>query len=232
MRQRLFLFLGIGTPLCLGLFGCGSSSGTLNSLPQARLRAVHASPNAPAVDILVNEQRVLSNVPYKAASAYLSVTAGTRNLKVNAAGTANTVINANVTLNASTDTTVLAVGRLNAIEPLVLTDNNTPPTAGNIKLRLVHASPAAGPVDIYVTAPNATLATTAPTLSNVSFKAASNYLQVPAGSYRVRITPTGSKTVAIDSGTVTLAAGQIRTGVALGDPGVGQPLEAIVLNDN
>jgi hypothetical protein len=93
-------------------------------------------------------------------------------------------------------------------------------------------------VDIYVTAPSADLAATSPTLANIPFKAASNYLNVPAGSYRVRITPTGSKTVAIDTGTLNLAAGAIRTGVAVGDPGVntaaGGPAElgAVLLPDN
>ncbi len=79
---------------------------------------------------------------------------------------------------------------------------------------------------------------TFPTLSNIPFKAASNYLSVPAGSYRVRITPTGSKTVAIDTGTLNLSAGAIRTGVAVGDPGVNTAaggaaeLGAVLLPDN
>ncbi|MCX6368305.1 MAG: DUF4397 domain-containing protein [Armatimonadetes bacterium] len=214
--------------LALALVGCGSSS----SGTSPRLRVVHASPNAPQVDVLIDDVRELSSVPYKASSPYLGVFAGTRNVKVNAAGTSTTVINANLTLLNNTDTTVLATGRLASIEPLVLTDNNTPPTAGNIKLRLVHSAPGAGNVDIYVTAPTASLASATPNFSNVPFKGASSYLNVPAGTYRVRITPAGTKTVAIDSGSVTLTAGQIRTAVAVGDPGVGQDLGAIILADN
>ncbi len=214
--------------LALALVGCGSSS----SSTSPRLRVVHTSPNAPQVDVFIDDTRELSNVPYKASSPYLNVRQGTRNVKVNAAGTSTTVINANLTLSNDTDTTVLATGRLASIEPLVLTDNNTPPTAGNIKLRLVHSAPGAGNVDIYVTAPTASLASATPNFANVPFKGASSYLDVPAGTYRVRITPTGTKTVAIDSGSVTLTAGQIRTAVAVGDPGVGQNLGAIILADN
>ena len=86
-------------------------------------------------------------------------------------------------------------------------------------------------MDIYVTAPAANLATTAPTLTNVPFRAASSYLEVPAGTYRVRITPAGTKTVAIDVNDVALAAGQVRTAVAVDAPGGGAPLGAILLAD-
>ena len=43
-------------------------------------------------------------------------------------------------------------------------------------------------------------------LTNVPFKGVSDYLSVAAGSYEVFITPTGSKTIAIDSGALTLTA--------------------------
>jgi len=59
----------------------------------------------------------------------------------------------------------------------------------------------------------------------------SDYLSVPAGSYEVRVTPTTTKEVVIDSGTLALTAGQIRTGVALDNPGTTPPFTAIVLKD-
>jgi hypothetical protein len=60
---------------------------------------------------------------------------------------------------------------------------------------------------------------------------ASGYLGVPAGSYEAYVTPTGTTTVAIDSGALTLGAGQIRTAVALDAPGGGAPFTAIILKD-
>jgi hypothetical protein len=127
--------------------------------------------------------------------------------------------------------TVLATGRLASIAPLVLQDDVAAPTAGNVKLRLVHAAPTAGNVDIYVTAPNADIATATPTVANVPFRGASSYLQVAAGTYRVRITPVNSKTVAIDVNNVVLTAGQVRTAVAVDATCGGAPLGAIVLAD-
>jgi hypothetical protein len=197
----------------------------------ADVRVVHASADAPSVDVLVDDAPVLSNVPFKAASDYLAVPSGSRNLKVRISGTTTIVIEADATVADGLAYTVLATGPAASIAPLVLEDNLTDPAAGNIKLRLVHASPTAGNVDIYVTAPAADINAVQPTLSNVPFRAASPYLEVPAGTYRVRVTPVGTKTVAIDANNVTLASGQIRTAVAVDAVGGGGPLGAILLVD-
>ena len=82
-----------------------------------------------------------------------------------------------------------------------------------------------------MTAPGADISMMAPTLTDVPFRGYSDYLEVPAGSYQVRITPTGTKTVALDTGALAVAAGQIRTGVALDAAGGGAPFGAIVLAD-
>ena len=197
----------------------------------AQLRVVHASPDAPNVDVLVDNASVLTNVAYKTASNYLPVTSGSRNLKVRAAGSTTVVIDQNAALAQGTYYTVLATGRVASIAPIVLTDDQTNPASGDVRVRLVHASPTAGNVDIYVTTPTADIATASPTVPNVAFRAVSNYLEVPAGTYRVRITPVGTKTVAIDVNNVALAAGQVRTAVAVDAPGGGAPLSAILLAD-
>ena len=197
----------------------------------AQVRVVHASPDAPNVDVLVDGAAVLTNVPFKGSSNYLDVPAGSRNLRVRATGTSTIVIDQTAAVTAGKRYTVLATGRVASIAPLVLTDDQTSPASGNIRLRLVHASPTAGNVDIYVTAPSADIATATPTLANVPFRAASGYLEVPAGTYRVRIAPVGTKTVAIDVNNVALVAGQVRTAVAVDAPGGGAPLGAILLAD-
>lgn len=197
---------------------------------QARVRVVHASPNAPNVDVLVDNATVLTNVAYRAASGFLEVDAGTRRLRVNATGTTTTVIDANVPLVNGGAYTVLATGLLAGIQPVVAEDNLTDPAAGQVKLRVIHAAPAAAGVDVYATAVGADINTATPVLTNVGFRAVSNYLTVPAGTYQIRVTPTGTKTVAIDA-TLTLGAGQIRTVVATDAPGGGAPLAPVVLAD-
>lgn len=215
--------------LALGATACSDDS--TGPAETAQLRVVHGSPDAPAVDVLVDGQPVLTGVAYLGVSNYLSVQAGTRNIKVNAAGTATTVIDASLAKAPNSAHTVLATNLLASIEPLILTDDLTDPAAGNVKLRLVHGAPNVGAVDIYITAPGADISAETPALTAVPFKGASAYLEVPAGQYQVRVTPTGTKTVAIDTGALTLAAGQIRTGIAVEAVGGGVPLTALLLAD-
>lgn len=196
-----------------------------------RLRAVHLSPDAPNVDILVNGSQVASDVAYEENTGYLTIPSGTTEILVQPVGTNVDAIDASPDLDEDTDYTVLAANLVAEIEPILLTDDNQAPTSGNVKVRIVHGAPSAPAVDVYVTAPGADLATATPTLTNVSFGVASGYLSVPAGNYQIRVTPTGTKDVVIDSGAVALAAGQIRTVIATDAPGGGGPFGAIVLAD-
>lgn len=198
---------------------------------EARVRVVHASPDAPSVDVLLDDDEVLSDVPYLADSDYLAASAGDHNLKVNAAGTATTVIDADVTLADGTDYTVIASGLVAEITPIVLVDDNSTPEAGNARVRAVHGAPSAPAVDIYVTAPGADIEAVVPVLTGVAFGDVADYLEVPAGDYQVRVTPAGTKTVAIDSGALTLESGQVRTAIAVDAPGGGEPFDILLLAD-
>jgi hypothetical protein len=209
---------------------CGDDDNT-GPEGEARVRVVHASPDAPDVDVLVDDAEVLGDVPYLTASDYLDVPSGDRNLKVNAAGTATTVIDADVNLVDGTDYTVIASGLVADIEPIVLEDDNTAPAAGNARVRAIHGAPSAPAVDIYVTAPGADLATETPALANVGFGDVADYFEAPAGDYQVRVTPAGTKTVAIDSGSLTLASGQVRTAIAVDAAGGGAPFGLLLLED-
>lgn len=198
---------------------------------RARVRVVHASADAPEVDIAVDNAEVLMNVPFATGSDYLLLPSATYNIDVSASANSQSVINADLMFEPTWDYTIAAVNSLANIEPLVLNDDNSQPAAGNVKVRLVHAAPSAGLVDIYVTAPGTDINGISPTISDFDFKDDSGYLEVPAGDYRVRITLADTKTVAIDTGTLSLAAGQIRTAFAL-DPAPGSTdFGALLLND-
>jgi hypothetical protein len=187
---------------------------------RAQLRAVHASPDAPNVDILVDDAVVASDVAFKGVLPYTAVNAGDRNIKVNATGTATSVIDATVPLSGGTDYTVLAVGFLADIEPLLLVDDLTDPTPGNAKVRVVHASPDAPPVDVLVD--------DVVVLTNVAFTDSSDYLEVPAGTANIKVNAAGAATTVIDA-DVPLVDGSIYTIIAVGDLA---NIEPLVLTDN
>ncbi|HEX6106561.1 MAG TPA: DUF4397 domain-containing protein [Gemmatimonadales bacterium] len=209
---------------------CSDDDGT-GPEQSGRVRVVHLSPDAPNVDVLVDGLIVASDVPYLLASDYLELEAGAHAIEIRPTGSSTTVLEQNVTVADGSDYTVLAGGELSAITLDVLEDDNALPASGSAKVRLIHAAPSAGLVDIYVTAPGADLGAQFPSLVGIDFGDVSPYIEVPAGDYQVRVTPTGALDVVIDTGTLPLGSGQIRTGIAVDAPGGGAPYDALILED-
>lgn len=223
-----FRSLGLAVLAAVALAACGDD----DDENVARLRAVHLSPDAPLVDIYVDDDLVAEDVAYLDQTGYLQLPAGAANVVVTVAGDPGAVvIDADATLVENTDYTVLAANFVEDIEPIILLDDNAPPAAGQVQVRIVHGSPSTPAVDVYVTAPGVPLDEATPTLQDVPFGAASNYLEVPAGTYQIRVTLANTLTVGLDSGPVTLSAGQIRTVIAADADGGGGPLQALVLAD-
>ncbi len=200
----------------------------------ASLRVVHASPDTPAVQVVVNDNfaaPLVPNLAFPNFTPFVNVPAATYNVKVTPANNPGVIaINANLPLAAGSESTVLAVGRLATIEPLVLADNRRR-VATQAKVRIVHGSPTAGNVDIYVLAPGTALANATPAFTNVPFKANTGYVSLAAGRYAVSVTPTGSKTAAIGPAEITVANGGVYTAVARDAAGGGVPLGLILLDD-
>lgn len=177
----------------------------------AMVRVIHASPDAPAVDVYVDGNAVLTNVTFPAISNYLEVPAGLHAIAVAPAGqgAAAAVITANPTLQGGSAYTVAAVGLLANITGQIYNDNLAAPAAGKAHVRVIHASPDAPAVDVKVAG--------GPTLiSGLAFPTASDYLPVDATTYNLQVTPAGASAVVIDLPNTALQAGTIYDVVAVG----------------
>lgn len=202
------------------LAGCGGSS-------SAYVKFIHASPGSPNVDAEVGDKFAAQNTAYGAAtSGYTQVPAGpSEKIQVFAAGKdSSAVLTASQAFVKNQYYTILALNTPANLQAAIENDDLAAPTSGNCKVRVVHGSPSAGPVDVYVTAPGVNINDpthpVTPVLTDFTFGTVTKYLEVPAGSYEIRVTVTGKPAeVAIDTGTagVSLAAGDIYTAVAL-DP--------------
>jgi Domain of unknown function (DUF4397) len=174
------------------------------------LRVAHLSTDAPAVDVWVNGQVVLSDIPFKAVSDYLNLEAGEYRIQVTPAGAAApVVIDATVPLQAGSVYTVAAVGFLssNSLAPLVLLDDLS--TSAGARIRFVHTSADTGAVDVAVAV--------GPVLfENITFQEASDYIEVPAGAYDLEVRPAGSRTVALSVPGVEVMGGTTYTIFAVG----------------
>ena len=63
--------------------------------------------------------------------------------------------------------------------------------------------------------PATDLNTVSPNLSNLAFGTASGYQSLTRASYEMVLTPVGQKFAAVDTGSLTFSAGQVRTFVGL-----------------
>ncbi|MDF9747226.1 DUF4397 domain-containing protein [Natrinema salsiterrestre] len=169
----------------------------------AAVRVAHFSPDAPNVDVYVDDNRVLADVAYGDVTPYLEIEPGTYAVTITAAGDPETVaFEGDVTFGAAFYT-VAAIGELGAetFQPAVLVD------AGSALARLVHAAPDAPAVDVYA---DDTLL-----FEDVSFTDSTDYVPVPAGQYTLSVRPAGG-TEAVASFDATLERGTAYTGYAIG----------------
>jgi hypothetical protein len=238
MSFRIIAFVSAAAVLA----ACGTEdvgpTGFEASQPSGRIRFVHAISDparASAVNVTVDGVPLAVSLAYAAPAPtpptlYYPAYAGNRQFAVRrTADTTVHLFDAAVPVTASVDHTVIAVGST-TVTALVLTDNNTAPAAGSVKLRAVNAT-AASTVDVYITAPNADILTIPPTIAGLAPRTASPYIERPAAAFQVRFTTAGTKTVVRDVSIAALAAGAIRTVVLLeAATGVG-PLTSAVLTD-
>jgi hypothetical protein len=187
-----------------------------NTTPgQAKVMVVHASPNAPNVDVRINDNIALTNVAFLGNSAYTSLNSGATNIKVSPTTTTTYVINANVTLEANKNYSVFAVDSVSKIKAAVMVDDLTAPATGKAHVRFLHLSPNAPAVDIAVTGgavlfPNRTFNDQSTNATLSSFTA------LNAGTYNLEVRVAGTATVALALPNITLTAGKIYTVYAKG----------------
>jgi len=119
----------------------------------ANVRVAHLSPDAPNVDVYVDGDTVLEDVPYRAVSDYLELAPDTYTVMITAAGDPNTVVFEDDLEITDGAFTIAALGELSetnqSFAPAVLEDDITDP-GDNARVRLVHASPDAPAVDVTV----------------------------------------------------------------------------------
>lgn len=210
MKPKLKLLAVGGCLFFFGIvfltLGCGGSS--------TKLRVMNAVPDQTSLDVLVDSKTVTTNVNYGTASSYFSVGSGSHNLQIEPSGITTPIINSTITLSSGNNT-IIAANFTASVTTITLADNKTAPATGDIQLRVVNAAPSLGPGDVYIVAPGTNLTTVSPTIPSLALQSASTYQQIAAGSYEVFFTLPGQKFAYIDSGALTLTAGQNRTLVGL-----------------
>jgi len=193
------------------------------------LSVTHASPDAPAVDIYIDNSKVTTTpFSFSNTTGYLkNLISGKRNIKVNVAGTTTNVINADITFDGNKNYSLFAIDSVSKLSTILTVDDLTTPAAGKAHVRFIHLSPDAPAVDIAVVGGPVVF-------PNSSFKSVSAFTPLGAGAYNLEVREAGTTNVALPLPSITLKSGKIYTVYAkgfLGGTGA-QALDAGIIENN
>ncbi len=221
MHRRFARLVGLTAVGALAL----AIAGPTTAASDAMVRVLHASPDAPQVDVYVNGDKVapLSGLSFGDLSEYLAVPGGTYAIKVCATADA-TICPIDVpalAIAAGKHYTIAATNALATIEAKVLVDDPSP-KAGKVQVRVAHFSADTPAVDVL------TQDKSAKVVENIAYPNATDYLTLDPGTYDLIVCANADNTVCpLDPGPLDLAAGTSYTVFAIGSL-TGETLTAVV----
>ena len=188
---------------------CGMVLG-VGSEQDACLRIVHVAPGSTAVDVYVNGTQAVTGLEYGGATEFVTAPAGDAQIQVvGAGGTVDQAMIDNMqTFEQGQAYNVVVSGAPEEVQLATSEVDLTPLPTGQARLRVIHASPDAGDVDV-VTADGATL------FEAVGGGSTSDYLVVDAMSYDLQVRPAGEQTVAIQT-MLDVQEGMVYDVIAIG----------------
>lgn len=189
------------------------------------IRLLHASPDAPAVDIYANENLIARNLQYKGFTDYFPVPAGSYNIRVFTTGQKlNPVLSTNVMIPAGSILTIAVVGSASSLGILSVSDRMMPIPPSKTRIRFVHLSPNTPSVDV-------TLQNGTKLFSDVEYKEITNYITVDPGLYTLQARIAGTSQVALNVPNVRIKPNRFYTIYAVGLTGENPTLQMLVALD-
>lgn len=174
------------------------------------VRIFHAAPQAPNVDVYINDQMVFSNLAFGDFTRYVYLDEGEYNVSVYVAGQKDRpVINQMVDIPSQQIFTVAATGNLDNLGLLVIPDKvSKSPSQNYSSVRVIHLSPNAPGVDILVDGDTL--------FEDISFGEGTDYVDLNPGTYNVNIVLNSDKSVVLPL-KITLNANKIYTIYIIGN---------------
>ena len=213
------------------LVGCGSSSSDGTDTGTAKVRFVNLAPDASAVDVYIDGELEREAIPYGINDGYHSLDADVHAVRVTIRNTFTNLVDGDFSFDEGQDYTIFVTGRVDNTFGTVFLDDNDRASDDRVKLRIVHGVSESQDIDVYITSPNADIANSTPSLTNLGYRDGSVYLENVAGVYRIRATLSGSQTVVADSGAVSFDSGQVATAMVVESLGGGAPFSVPVFLD-
>lgn len=210
--RRPLGLMSLGLACALLVPGCRQHSDS----DDVQVRLINAVPDADALDVAVDGQRVWKGASYRSSTGYQGMAAGTYGVQVGATAGNPLLASRPLAFQKGRTYTVLALGLTRDVgtpaQIQVLTDNDTPPLpVGKTGLRLINASPGAASLDLVV---NNIVGT-----EDVRYGRRSPLLVLDGGQYDLKVAEAGTANSLAGPVNLRLEAGRAYTLVAMGNVG-------------
>lgn len=177
----------------------------------ANVMVVHAAPDAPAIDVLIdNNQENTVDLTYRNNIGYFDVESGTRNVEINPAGSSTTILNADVDFSVNDYYSIFVIDSLDRLTLLVVEDDLSTPRDGKAHVRFIHLASGAPAVDVAVASSGDVV------FNDIDFKEGTGFTSIDAGSYNLDLRLAGTQNVALVLPTTTFEEGKSYTLYARG----------------
>jgi len=160
----------------------------------AIIRVTHLSPNTPDINVYLDGERIFLEQSYATTSAFRAVAPGPHQVIVSLAADDANVPIAELTIDLirGRPYTLAVINTLEDVEAVLLRDSTDVPEPGQTRVRVVHAAPNAGLLDVWP------VGSPFPILTDQYFGQV-DYVNVPAGEYVFNFTAAGSPDVLLTS---------------------------------
>lgn len=207
-----------------------SSLTSMGALADARIMVGHFAPfsdniEETSVSVAINGSVELENVKFNMFTDYIPLPAGEYLVDIIPTGTTEPVVSETFMLMDNMDYTVFASGDIvnQPLELFAIGDDNSAPATGNVKVRVFHAAPFANTLDGTEVSIRTAGGDLVADLTGVPFGIGSGYLELPEGTYDLKVASNDGLTNFIDPLPVELTSGTIVTLFAVGNGSL-QPL--------
>ena len=204
-----------------------TGTGSIANSSLARFKVINGSSVGSPLNVFVDQDLALSNIPYAAASSYQTINAGQRVLTVESTATPGAaLLTLNTTFPPASDTAIAITGPPGALTATLYSEPNFPPALGRARVRFVNSTMDVPALDVFVNFSRQ--------VSGLAMNTVSPGIELDADAtagtaYEFDFNVSGSSQISLQLPGVVLLGGQLYTIYVVGSGGA---LAGVVVEDN
>jgi hypothetical protein len=204
-----------------------TGTGSIANSTVARFKVVNGASVGSPLNVFVDQNLALSNIPYAAASSYQTISAGPRVVTVEATATPGAaLLTLNPTFPPASDTAIAITGTAGALTATLYSEPNFPPALGRARVRFVNSTMDVPALDVFINFSRQ--------ISGLAMNTVSDGVELDADptagtAYEFDFNISGSSQSSLQLPGVVLLGGQLYTIYVVGP---GTSLAGVVVQDN